>query len=136
VLFFLGPDGLVEVERAVTGAATPAGALRALLAGPQPSERSEGTSSALVSSTAARLEGTRGGVARVSLDSGFQDGEIGDEPAALAEIVYTLTAFPHIERVTFLVEGEIVAVPRPDGSLISRPVGREDYAQLLTDVQP
>jgi spore germination protein GerM len=130
-LYFLGRDGLVQVDRPVDGEVTPERALRELLAGPSRSERDAGAASALVSSSAARFERARGGVARVALASGFRDSAIGNQPAALAEIVYTLTAFPEIERVSFSVEGKAVAVPRPDGSLTDAPVDRTDYAALV-----
>jgi spore germination protein GerM len=130
-LYFLGRHGVVTIRRQVEVEPTPARALRALLAGPLSSERASGTASALVSPTAARLERVRGGIAHVALESDFRDSAIGNQPAALAEIVYTLTEFPQIRRVSFSVDGSIVAVPTPDGSLTTGPVGRKDYAALF-----
>jgi hypothetical protein len=136
VLYFLGRDGLVRVDRPIDGVMTPDRALRELLAGPSVSERHAGVGSALVSASAARFRQTRNGVARVALASGFRDSAIGNQPAALAEIVYTLTAFSEIEQVSFSVDGETVAVPRPDGSLAEGPVDRRDYGGLLAGASP
>ncbi len=135
-LYFLGPDGLVAIERPIPETATPALALRELLAGPLPAERASGTTSALVSRSAARLESVRDRVAHVSLSSGFRDSAIGNQPAALAEIVYTLTSFAEVDQVSFSIDGEEVPVPKPDGTLTDRPVDRDDYVAVVSDASP
>ena len=135
-LYFLGRDGLVRVDRPIDGEVTPARALRELLAGPSRTEREAGAASVLVSASAAHFTQARGGVAQVALASGFRDSAIGNQPAALAEIVYTLTAFSEIEQVRFSIDGETVAVPTPDGSLADGPVDRGDYAALAAPGGP
>jgi spore germination protein GerM len=130
-LYFLGADRLVKRTRSVDGAPTPRRALLALLAGPLPADRGVGTSSALASPDAARLDDVRDGTAHVTLTNGFQNSAASDQPAALAEIVYTLTAFADVDRATFSIDGVPTAVPRVDGSLTDGPVTRADYATAL-----
>jgi spore germination protein GerM len=135
-LYLPGPSGLVEVKRPIADAVTPSGALRALLAGPLPAERRRGTGSAPMEPEDARFDGVQRGVARVALDRGFESMAIGEQPTALAGIVYTLTAFRSIDAVSFFVDGQRVDVPRADGSLANGPVRRVDYAQLVTRAGP
>jgi spore germination protein GerM len=130
-LFFLAPGGVTEIRRPIAGTATPTRALHELTVGPDASERDLGTTTALPSPASARLERVRSRTAEVLLTSGFRDGSIDGQPEALAQIVYTLTAFPEIESVRFAVDDRPVDVPLPDGSLTSRPVNRADYDSLV-----
>ncbi len=135
-LYLPGPSGLVEIKRPIADGVAPSGALRALLAGPLPAERRRGIGSALMGPVGARFEGVRRGVARVALDRGFESMAIGERPTALAEIVYTATAFRSIDAVRFFVDGQRADVPRADGSLTHAPVRRVDYAQLINPAGP
>ena len=51
---------------------------------------------------------------------------------ALAQLVFTLTDLPGIQRVSVTVEGERVEVPRGDSTLTSDPLTRGDYAAYLS----
>ncbi len=130
-IFLLDPnDLLVARERTVPAPLTPGAALRALRAGPDPTERRAGITTALPAEIPVQFLGARDGVARVRLSPAFTDGSVRRQAGALAEIVYTLTDLPGIERVSFLVDEEVVEVPRGDGSLTADPVGRADYARF------
>ena len=71
------------------------------------------------------------GVAAASLSSGFRDSAIGNQPAALAEIVYTLTAFPRDQA------GQLLRRRRHRHGAETRwlahhgPVDRKDYVALF-----
>jgi hypothetical protein len=130
-VFLLGPDDLLLArERALPSPLTPGAVLRALRAGPDRAERQAGITTALPAEIPVQFLGSRDGVARVRLSPAFTDGSVRRQASALAEIVYTLTDLPGIERVSFLVDEEVVEVPRGDGSLTADPVGRADYARF------
>ena len=50
---------------------------------------------------------------------------------AVAQIVCTLTGRPGVGQVSFTLQGARLAVPKGDGSLVSSPVARDDYAGLM-----
>jgi spore germination protein GerM len=130
-LYYLDAGSLREIERPTVSAPTARRALRGLLAGPSVSEQAFGATSALPSPASARLVHVSEHTARVELSPGFRDGTVANQPAALAQIVYTLTAVPGIEEVRFSVDGSDVAVPTAAGNLVEGPVSREQYAELL-----
>jgi spore germination protein GerM len=129
-LYFVGTDGLVPVFHPITRSPDASTALRQLLDGPTELDLEQGLGTELPSRRAARLVGNDAGLARVELETGFDNGAITDQGTALGQIVLTLTAVPGVDEVSFLVAGRQAAVPRADGSLTEGPVDREDYAAL------
>jgi len=71
-----------------------------------------------------------GGIARVDLLSGVSALPTDEQVLAVAQIVCTLTGRPGVGQVSFTLEGARLAVPKGDGSLVSSPVARDDYAGL------
>jgi hypothetical protein len=126
---FVGPEGLVNVPRAVTGG-LPGRTLRALLVGPTEQELASGITTALPSPDALQLISVEDGVAHVRLQPGFRDGTVPDQSVAFAQIVLTLTGPTEIDAVSFSVDRDRVAVPRADGTLTDEPVGRRDYESM------
>jgi len=49
----------------------------------------------------------------------------------LAQVVYTLTQFPTVDRVLFYLDGQPVDVFSGEGVVLEHPVGRADYATIL-----
>lgn len=129
ILYFVGADRLVAVEHLEGGDPDGSTVLRRLLDGPTEREVQMGLGTALPSA-AARFEGVEDRIARVGLAEDFHDGTIPDQATALAQIVFTLTGVPGIDRVSFVVDGRGAAVPRGDGSLTNGPVARGDYTSL------
>ncbi len=72
-----------------------------------------------------------GGIARVDLLSQVAALPADEQLLAVAQIVCTLTARPGVGQVSFTLEGARLAVPKGDGSLVSSPVARDDYAGLM-----
>lgn len=72
-----------------------------------------------------------GGIARVDLLSAVSGLAADEQLLALAQIVCTLTGRPGVGQVSFTLEGSPLAVPKGDGSLVTSPVARDDYAELL-----
>jgi germination protein M len=131
-----GDPGLVPVMREVPRTVAVGGAsMRALLEGPE-AVVAPGTDPAV---TTAIPEGTlflgldiKDGLATVDLSQEFESGggsfSMGGR---LAQVVYTLTQFPTVERVRFRLDGEPVTVFSGEGLVLDEPVTREDYFDYL-----
>jgi spore germination protein GerM len=127
-LYFLSGTGLRAVVRSARTTPSPAATLRALVQGPDPSDAEAGLRTLLDPEVS---------IERVSIDHGLATVELGgpgsahvatDEQAlGVAQLVYTATALPGVERVRFLVDGRPAAIPRGDGTLTNRAVVRADY---------
>jgi germination protein M len=107
-------------------------ALTELLAGPTSQETAGDLVSAVPSGT--RLLGLdiAGGVATVDLSSEFESGggSLSME-MRLAQVVYTLTQFPTVKSVRFRLDGEPLEVFSGEGIVLSKPVARKDYEELM-----
>jgi hypothetical protein len=99
-------------------------ALTELLAGPTSVEAGLGISNPIPTETTFDIRGISDGVAIVSFSSGFFAG--GQDIARLrrAQVVFTLTQFPTVRQVGFLMGGN------PTGE----PFGRADFADLLPQI--
>jgi hypothetical protein len=94
------------------------GALDALVAGPTPGEAAFGAGTAIEAGVVVQSF-TVGpdGVATVDFNRKF---ETRDTRPQVAQVVYTLTQFPQVTKVRFLIEGQ------PNGATGVPPVGRSD----------
>lgn len=126
---------LIPVYRVGTGPeAGPIEALDLLFAGPSPDEVA-----GIPSISTAIPEGTQphgitvsDGVASVDLSGEFDDGGGSASMfARLAQVVYTLTALPDIDEVSFVLDGEPVTVFSAEGIVLETPQTRADYYDLL-----
>lgn len=146
VYFFLptaGEEGarLVPVYRAwadVPGTEAPeADALFELFRGPSADEAGAGVSSEIAPGT--RLlgfTGEGGGLATLDLSSDFAAGASAlSLQARLAQVVYTVTQFPGVERLRFALDGEPVTVFPGTGLRLADPAGRVDFATVVPAVQ-
>jgi spore germination protein GerM len=130
-LYFVRNSSLVAVRRAGSRPPSAENQLEHLLAGPTDAEHDSGLSSALTGlgiTAQVRIDGTAAVV-----DVGSRPDRAGrsDEVLAYGQIVCTLTARPDVETVIFHYEGQLVDVPRADGSLGRRPLAAADYASLV-----
>lgn len=106
-------------------------AMNLLLEGPTQEEIDAGMSTAVPQGT--RLLGISidAGVATVDLSGEFASGGGSLSMAArLAQVVYTLTQFPTVETVTFMLDGEPVDVFGGEGLILDHPVGRANFEEL------
>jgi spore germination protein GerM len=109
-------------------ARSPKAALRALLHGPTAAERARGIRSALPAGTRlVRLRVVRG-TATVGLAGGSRRAWVADGFYATAQVVYTLTARPGIERVWMRVGGRRCCVFDHSGRPFTRPLTRAVFA--------
>jgi hypothetical protein len=130
-LYLVRDDRLVAVERRVGSTADVAALLGDLVAGPTDEERNQGLSSALTGTDL--IAGVRlvAGTAEVSFRP--QAGGRTDDILAIGQIVCTLDARADVDTVRFLLDGQVLKVPRADGSLTELPLTSTDYRMLITD---
>ena len=129
-IFLAQGDGrLAEVTREVEAPASLRKALQSLLAGPAADEAS--LSSAITTETKLlHLRGPVDGLVTIDLSRAMLDVTGRQQILALAQVVYTATAYPGVERVLFQFDGESREVPNGEGTLTSTPLGRLSYRDL------
>jgi hypothetical protein len=132
-IFLVRGTRLAPAERRIS-TPTPGAALEQLVEGPTRAEAASGVRTAL----APEVVGVEGvladGVATVSVTRGFTGISGGNQLLAVAQVVWTLTALPTVERVRFTVEGRPVEVPT-DAGLSGAPVDADDY-RSVTPAEP
>ncbi|UQS30128.1 GerMN domain-containing protein [Streptomyces fradiae] len=134
-VYFLHGERVSPAPRSVTAPATVAGALRALMAGPNPRERGHGRTTAIPEGTRLRSLAVRDGVATVDLTGRYDDGGgTLSMRARLAQVVFTATRFPAVTSVRFALDGGPVTRFGGEGVDLARPVGRADFEDLTPAV--
>ncbi|MEV6011438.1 Gmad2 immunoglobulin-like domain-containing protein [Streptomyces sp. NPDC051976] len=127
-VYFLHSGKVSPAARTVTAPQTAAGALRALLAGPDAYERAHGRTTAIPSGTTLRSVAVRSRVATVDLSGRYDDGASGASARArLAQVVFTVTRFTGIDTVRFALDGRLVTVFGSAHIAVAHPVGRADF---------
>jgi hypothetical protein len=96
-------------------------AVKALLEGPNRTERAAGIGTEIPPQTRLNGIGVSNGVARIDLSSDYQGGSLRSLQLRLAQVVYTLTQFPTISAVRLSVDGEPV---------LDHAVGRSAYRSV------
>ncbi|MCX6372059.1 MAG: GerMN domain-containing protein [Actinobacteria bacterium] len=128
-LYFLRGEALGVAERRVPQTTKPAtAATEALLAGPTAAEKAAGLASAVP--RGARLIGLSidGTTARVNLSAQFAAGGGSlSMQARVAQIVYTLTRFPTIRAVDFILDGALVETLGGEGMILQAGQTRADW---------
>jgi germination protein M len=130
---FTGNAGLAPVLREVTKTKAVANAaVQALLGGPQGKEINSSPAMYTDVPDGTRLLGLSiaDGVATVNLSQEFaSDGERASFIGRLAQVVYTLTQFPSVDKVAFELDGQRLTA-FGDLDVLEGPVGRSDYHLL------
>lgn len=112
--------------------ATARAAMEQLLSGPSVADQGYGLGTAIPAGTKLLGLTIEGGTARVDLSKEFgAGGGTLSVTMRLAQVVYTLTQFPSVERVVFLMEGSEVDVFTGQGIILSSPQTRADYEYVL-----
>jgi hypothetical protein len=128
-LYFLRDEQLGVAERRVPHTTMPATAsMKALLAGPTAAERAAGLTSAVPAGTRLLDLSISGSIARVDLSQSFASGGGGlSMTARVAQVVYTLTRFPTVRSVEFLVGGKPVDALGGEGVTLGKAQRRSDW---------
>lgn len=128
-VYLVRGEHLSPVRRIVprtTGVA--AAALRALLRGPTSAERTAGYGTTIPVGTALRGVSVSGRVATVDLTRRYESG--GGSLSMLlrvAQVVYTATQFPTVDRVAFRLDGQPTEAIGGEGVIVAPPVGRRAF---------
>jgi spore germination protein GerM len=123
-------ERLVPVRSKVPWPATMTALLGRLAAGPTASESSRGLVSPASSVGPFGVEPVHDGVVSVDLPVSFENLGGQDQTVAAAQIVFTVTTFPGVKGVRFLIGGQVAEVPNGSGSLTAGPSTRKDYSTL------
>jgi germination protein M len=107
-------------------------AVKLLLEGPTAAESAAGVGTVIPAGTRFLSLDIENGTATVDLTSEYESGGGSASMfARLAQVVYTLTEFPTVERVSFMLDGEPVDVFSGEGIVLEKPVTRADYEEWL-----
>jgi spore germination protein GerM len=126
-------DGAVsrkEIARGVPSTDTPlTAAITALLTGPDAAERGKGCGTLIPEGTRLLGASVKGGVATINFSDEFQYNRFGVEGymGQIMQVVYTATAFPSVDSVQFLVEGEFNEFIGSEGVWIGSPLSRSTF---------
>ncbi len=134
-LYFMviNSDGSVsrrEVTRSMKKSDSPlVDAVHALIEGPTPQESESGCRTLLSAGTRLIGASVRNGVATLNFSSEFEFNQYGVEGTRgqLQQLVYTATAFPTVESVQFLVDGEKKDYLGSEGVWIGTPLNRNSF---------
>jgi spore germination protein GerM len=129
-VYLEGPQHLATVSRIVPAPATPNNVLAALSRGPTSAEAADGLRSPISTAAPMSVQSVDGGLLTVDLAGAFANLAGRDQIAAVAQLLYTMTAVPGIEALEVSINGHMASVPTADGSLTKEPVTRADYASL------
>ena len=107
-------------------------AMESLLEGPSDTEAAAGISSAIPADTTLLGVTVKDGIATVDLSAEYESGGGSlSMMMRLAQVVYTLTQFPTVQKVSFELDGQPVEVFSGEGIILDEPVDRDDYEDLL-----
>ena len=131
-VYFLRGEKIGAAQRpAPHGKVAGAAALAALLAGPTAEERAAGRHSEIPAGTVLQGLAVHGGVATVDLSGRFESGGGSlSMLARLAQVVFTLTQFPSVERVQFKLDGQPVEAFGGEGVILAAYATRRAFADL------
>jgi len=127
--YFYRDEKLCAVERRLApGQAPLQQALECLLAGPTAAEERAGLATMLPAGVKLRLVKADRSVAIIDLDRSIENygGGSSKIEGIIAQIVYTATEVPGIDKAWIWVEGQREVVLGGEGLVLDRPLGRQD----------
>jgi germination protein M len=136
-VYFLRGEKLVSVQRSpsVVANAVAGFSIRELLQGPNRSERAAGLSTTIPTGTRLNRITILDGTADIDLSAAYASGGgTLSMTARLAAVVYTLTQFPTVQRVTFRLDGTRVTAFGGEGIILDKPVTRARFTELLPPI--
>ncbi len=134
--YLLLGEHLVPVARVVPKTqAVARAAIEQLLLGPTNAEAKAGIGSTIPEGVLLLGITIRDGLATIDLSREFESGGgTASMTGRLAQVVYTLTQFPSVDRVSFELDGEPVTVFSGEGIILDAPSSRDDYLSSLPSI--
>jgi hypothetical protein len=131
-VWFVDNDGLLaRGMRALPTPITPEAVVTALLQGVTDAEANNGLRSNIATGTKLLgVEGPDNGRVTVNLSSDFLKVSRELQRLALAQVVFTLTGLPNVDRVLFEFDGKPTQVPGRGDELTAEPLTRDDFSQF------
>jgi spore germination protein GerM len=131
-VWFVDNNGLLaRSRRSLDPPVTVEAILRALLQGVTDAEANNGLRSNIVSGTELRrVSGPVDGRVPVDLSAEFLTVSRQLQRLALAQVVFTVTGLPNVDRVLFQFDGEPAEVPGAGDELTAAPLTRADFGQF------
>lgn len=127
-VYFLKGEKVQPGSRTVAGPGVGTEAMKALLAGPMASERSGALTTAIPTGTTVNGLVIRDGLATVDLSKSYESGGGSlSMRARVAQVVFTLTQFPTVQRVSFALDGKPVTTLGGEGVSVAKPQTRADW---------
>jgi germination protein M len=135
-VYLLLGEHLVPVARVVPRTqAVARAAIEQLLTGPTNAEATAGVGSTIPDGVLLLGITIRDGLATIDLSREFESGGgTLSMTGRLAQVVYTLTQFPTVDRVAFELDGEPVTVFSGEGIVLDGPSTRNDYVSFLPSI--
>lgn len=137
-IYLLAEERLVAVQREIQPTlAVARAAVEQVIAGPSQAEKSAspGLSSSVPDGTVLLGLDITDGLATVDLSKEFESGGGSSSMfSRLAQIVYTLTQFPTVDKVAFELTGKPVTVFSGEGIILDRPSVRADFDSFLPSI--
>ena len=135
VWFHYGDKLFVTQREVPETRAVGAAAVEALLARPSEFEANAGLGTAIDPETELLDLVVVDGIATIDLSSDFDSGGGSlEEQMRVAQVVYTLTQFPTVQGVEFMIEGEAVTSFGSHGLVMDDPQRRKDYQDLYPQI--
>jgi spore germination protein GerM len=129
-VYLVRDDRLVEVTKQVAAPGAAVDTLRELLMGPDAEDIEDGLVTRIPSGTVVNgVSGPVEGVATIDLSGDLSAAGEGLR-LAFAQMVYTATGVPGVDRVLFAIDGQPRDVPDDQGQTTAEPLGRSDFAQF------
>ncbi|HVW34692.1 MAG TPA: GerMN domain-containing protein [Acidimicrobiia bacterium] len=129
-VYFISGDRLAPVKRRISPPATVTKVLQALFAGPTDAERLTGLRTAISPDTTVLGAQVEAKIVTIDVSKNFAFGQIPDQIAAFAQVVFTAVDVDGVTGVLFSLNGRRLEVPQGDGSSTSAPLGRASYPQV------
>jgi hypothetical protein len=134
-VYLIESEKLVAASRTISGEATPASVLAALMDGPQGTlERDLQITTLIPDGTELNGATVQGATATVDLSEQFESGGGSlSMQARVAQVVFTATQFPNVTEVRFEIDGTPVTSVGGEGVMVDG-VGRADFTDMAPPI--
>lgn len=129
-VYLVSGDRLVAAQRAVVPPVQLGATLAVLAQGPTDDERVAGISTKLKPTSASISARLDGGIARLDVGGSIEGLAPADQTRAIAQLVFTATELEEVASVQFESGNQLIPVYIADGSRVSRPIQRSDFASI------